>query len=191
METWHACRQIYCSNEQYSILDLGFATFFLNRTNRSGIIRGGVIGGKEQKGRWKIDARFNKAELVKRIERAAGYRDRIRVSNYDATFFIQTIAAKLPGKTLVYLDPPYYAEGTRLYRNHYKPKDHKLVADLIQSGVCPNWIVSYDNVAPVNEAYLGCKRVTFDLNHSAHRHHFGSEVMFIAQDLLLPPIRPA
>lgn len=186
MSTWEACRRTYCADDQYSRLDLAFATFFLNRTNRSGIIRGGVIGGKDQTGRWKIDARFNKAELIKRIEKVGHHRARIHVSNYDAAFFLENVAAKLGGKTLVYLDPPYYFEGSRLYRNRLTAADHKLIADVAQSGVCPNWIVSYDNVPPVHEVYAGCKCVTFDLNHSAHRHHVGREVMFAAEHLEVP-----
>jgi len=188
MVTWKRCRATYCSRQREPVLDLAFATFFLNRTNRSGIIRGGVIGGQRQTGRWKLDARFNKDELIDRIRRVAAYKDRIHLSNLDATFFIQSIASRIEAKTFIYLDPPYYAEGCRLYRNHYKAADHKLISDLVKSGICRNWIVSYDNVAQVRQLYSGCKQIVYDLNHSAHQHHFGSEIMFFAEHLAIPAI---
>lgn len=75
--------------DQASLLDLGFSTFFMNRTNRSGIIKAGVIGGYAQTGNYKMDARYRKDKLMKRIRRIASYADRIELHNEDAVDFIQ------------------------------------------------------------------------------------------------------
>lgn len=186
MASWKKARKVYLNPADHSEIELGFATFFLNRTNRSGILRGGVIGGQDQTGEWKLDARFNKPALTKRIARIASYKNRIKLYNLDAAIFLQTVAAKLPGKAFVYLDPPYYEEGPKLYKNHYKPKDHKLIADLIRTGLCKNWIVSYDNNESIMLEYKGCKKIIYNLNHSAHHQHAGSEVMFFASHLVIP-----
>ena len=121
-------------------MDLGFSTFYLNRTNRSGIIRGGVIGGKEQDGKWKIGARFNKTDLLRRIRKIARYRSRISVSNLDAAVFLGQLRSSLDQSSLIYLDPPYYVKGGDLYENHYDHEDHEMIADLIASFKTP-WIV--------------------------------------------------
>ena len=68
LNNWKRFRKIFLNKEKASLFDLGFATFFLNRTNRSGIINGGVIGGVKQKGEYKIDCRFNKDNLIDRIK---------------------------------------------------------------------------------------------------------------------------
>ena len=72
MKEWEKQKRIY-ENTRSEFL-LGFATFFLNRTNYSGVITGGPIGGFEQKGQWKIDARFNKKSLIDRIERISYFK---------------------------------------------------------------------------------------------------------------------
>jgi DNA adenine methylase len=65
---WDKQRRIMESPKEHDALTLGFATFFLNRTNRSGILNGGIIGGRDQTGPWKIDARYNARELVNYIK---------------------------------------------------------------------------------------------------------------------------
>lgn len=71
------------------MLTIGFSTFFLNRTNRSGILKGGVIGGKNQEGQWKLDARYNKSDLISRIQKISKNRERIDLYNMDAIDFIK------------------------------------------------------------------------------------------------------
>ena len=55
VEEWRIQKSIYNNIEQHSDLDIGFSAFFLNRCNRSGVLKGGIIGGYEQNGKWKID----------------------------------------------------------------------------------------------------------------------------------------
>ncbi|MGF1630623.1 MAG: DNA adenine methylase [Kiloniellaceae bacterium] len=166
-------------------LALGFSTFFLNRTNRSGIIRGGIIGGKKQTGAWKIDARFNRAGLIQRIEKIASYGPRISLYNKDAAEFLTTSLKAIPKSALVYLDPPYYSKGQKLYENHYQHGDHAKIA-LLVGAIRQKWIVSYDNSPALCKLYSRYRRQTFDLLYSAQTHYTGDEVMIFCDDLKTP-----
>ncbi len=168
-----------------SFLDLGFATFYLNRTNRSGIIHGGVIGGSKQDGVYKIDARFNRKELARRVEKLASYKSRISLYNKDAADIIACDLSNIPKKTLVYLDPPYYANGSRLYRNTYKHKDHAQIADLTRTIEQP-WIVSYDDAPEVCSLYKEYRQQKFGLGYSANSRYKGTEVMIYSDQVKIP-----
>ena len=168
-----------------STLDLGFATFYLNRTNRSGILHGGVIGGNAQAGTYRIDARFNRVDLARRIEKVASYAPRISLHNKDAVDFISSALPAVAGKALVYLDPPYYANGHRLYRNTYKHADHATIAGLV--GTIPHpWLVSYDNAEPIRGLYMGYRQQTFGLRYSANAVYEGTEVMVFCDGVKVP-----
>lgn len=166
-------------------LELGFSTFFLNRTNRSGIISAGVIGGNDQSGEWKIDARYKKADLISRIEKIAEYRSRISLYNDDALDLISNRLPSLPDKTLVYLDPPYYTKGKKLYQNHYKHDDHAAIAALV-GDIRQKWIISYDNAEPILQLYSAYDRETFALSWSARTRYEGSEVMVFGPGVVRP-----
>ena len=184
IEEWQRQRAIQSAVEP-SALELGFSTFFLNRTNRSGIIKGGVIGGKAQDGPWKLDARMNSPELAKRVEKVAGYSSRISVYNHDAVDLINKVLPTLPDQTLIYLDPPYYVKGKDLYENHYKHEDHAKIACLVSSIRQP-WIVSYDNVEPIRLLYEASKQTTFGIRYSAQERYSGKEVMVFSECLAAP-----
>ncbi|HXV29771.1 MAG TPA: DNA adenine methylase, partial [Sinorhizobium sp.] len=126
--TWEEAKRVFAAKGLQDELELGFATFFLNRTNRSGILNGGMIGGKAQTGPWKIDARFNKAELVERIERIAALKNRIKLTNLDAVDFLDSRSPHWGNKTLVYLDPPYFVKGGQLYYDFYSHADHATIS---------------------------------------------------------------
>ncbi|MCK4462363.1 MAG: DNA adenine methylase, partial [candidate division Zixibacteria bacterium] len=170
----------------HSALELGFSTFFLNRTNRSGIISGGVIGGKKQTGTWKLDARYNKRDLIGRIQRIARYKNRISLYCKDGKDFIRLVLPKLPKRTLVYVDPPYYAKGQNLYRNLFTQRDHESLAASIQRRIHQPWIVSYDAVPPVVALYRDRRVRRYYLSYSAQMRYSGQEVMFFSDDLVLP-----
>lgn len=184
MAEWHRQRQIQ-ESKAADQLELAFSTFFLNRTNRSGIIQGGVIGGKKQTGDWKLDARFNKEGLIQRIEKIARARHRITLYRKDAATLIQRVLPKLPTRCLVYSDPPYYVKGKGLYEDHYLHEDHEKIANLMSS-VRQKWIVSYDNVRPIRKLYAAYRQKVFDLQYSAQGVYKGSEVMIFCHDLLMP-----
>ena len=183
IKTRETCREIQSIKTRAKILDLGFSTFFLNRTNHSGIIRGGVIGGKNQTGKWKIDARFNKDDLIERIQRIGSYRNRIKLFNLDTIVLLNKLSSDFTEKTLCYLDPPYYEKGQALYVNYYVKEDHLEVAKKVKSLKKIKWIVSYDNNKEIKKMYCGCKRIEYGLNYSVARASQGSEVMFFSKGL--------
>ena len=171
-------------------LDLAFSTFFLSRTNRSGIIRGGVIGGFAQESRWNIDARYNVPELIRRIEKVARFRSRITVSCTDAAALLQELGdSDSKQKWFWYLDPPYYRKADRLYDNFYTHDDHVTIAGLIQ-GLAMPWLVSYDAAEEITVLYEGVAGLDYTLRHSAASSRTGREVMFHSPDLVLPRTTP-
>lgn len=189
MDEWYKQKAILNDPLNHSLIDIGFSTFFLNRTNRSGILLGGVIGGKNQAGDWKLNARFNKSSLIARIEKIALLRDNIRLYNLDAEALIKTVLPTLPQKTLVYLDPPYYVKGQGLYQNHYKHDDHVAIADLVQKEIKQHWIVSYDHTSEIDEMYKSRAKITYGINYSAQNRYKGAEVMFFSENLIIPDVQ--
>ncbi len=182
IEEWHKQRAIYLdptSNEKR----LAFATLFLNRTNRSGIIGGRPIGGLAQNGQWKIGARFNKSTLISRLRNIGRLRHKISVSNRDGINFLINIEKRAQGsKHLAFLDPPYYEQGDSLYLNDYKIDDHLSLADFLSQSKL-NWIMTYDDSMFVRELYSGYFKRKFTINHSAQRHKKGKEVVLFCDSL--------
>jgi DNA adenine methylase len=165
---------------------LGFSTFFLNRTSRSGIIGGGIIGGKQQTGKWKIDARFTREDLIRRVRKIARHRNRITVTSNDAVAYLENQLPEID-KPFVYLDPPYYVKGGDLYQDSYKPEDHAAIATLVPKLDIP-WMVSYDEVPQINELYRSAPHVAYDLSYSAQERYKGKEIMFFDSNLVLPDV---
>lgn len=189
VEEWRRQRDVHRDPDSDS-LDLGFATFFLNRTNRSGIISGGVIGGLDQTGPWKIDARYNTPELIRRIEKIARFRTRITLTREDANAFLRTWADATKDPALLYLDPPYYVKGGDLYDNFYSHDDHELIASLVGQLRHP-WLVSYDAAPEIISMYSGEAMRRYGLSYSASRRIRGSEVIFSSPGLELRDGVPA
>jgi DNA adenine methylase len=186
MHEWHRQRRVSEHPDQYSPFELGFSTFFLNRTNRSGIIKGGVIGGKDQSGKWTVDCRFHKDDLVQRIQRIGRYRNRIHTYNLDANDFITTILPLLKRQSLVYLDPPYFKKGQKLYENHYGRKEHAEIAGLVSTKIRQPWIVSYDAALEILELYKQHLSLQYHINYSAQDRYAGAEVIFFSRHLKVP-----
>ena len=190
IETWRRQRAIFRDRATADRFELGFAMFYLNRCNRSGILNGGIIGGLEQAGDWKMDARFSRNELISRIEAIAARKADIKIRNWDAERFISQYVPKLPEKTLVYCDPPYYRKADRLYPNHYKPKDHQRIAEVIQRNIPQHWIVSYDSCDEIRVFYEGRTMFQYFLQYNAAKAYKGSE-LFIFSDQTIVPFRSA
>lgn len=187
MEQWARWRGVMLGRVEANEVARGFATLFMNRTNRSGILKGGVIGGKNQDGPYALDARFKRTQLIERLERIGKHADRIHVYREDALALLKRCHKFLPRAALVYLDPPYYVKGQGLYRNFYGHDDHVAVAKLIQgTRFTRPWIVSYDNAPEIRAMYRGSKAVCYDLNYTAQRRYHGSEVMFFSPRLFVP-----
>jgi DNA adenine methylase len=186
VDEWKRRREIVRNPGQHSILELGFSTFYLNRCNRSGVLSGGLIGGLDQKGEWKLDARFSRNELVRRIEAIASLRTRISIRNMDAEAFIAHIVPDMPKETLVYCDPPYFAKSSRLYLDSYSAEDHKRLSRVIQSQLHRKWVVSYDSAPEILAYYQRRRHFLYDLQYNASRVYRGSEVFVFSDDLNLP-----
>ena len=182
MKEWEKQRRIYQNtNSEFS---LGFATFFLNRTNYSGVIRARPIGGVEQKGQWKIDARFNKKTLIDRIERISYFKNRIRVQNEDGLKLINRISRR--NDVFVYLDPPYYVKGRSLYLNSYEHANHLALSKSLKSKKTMQWLLTYNNVREIKAMYQEHNIVPFEINYSANRVCRGKEVMVFSKSTRMP-----
>ncbi|WP_191554146.1 DNA adenine methylase [Brevundimonas aurantiaca] len=186
VDEWHRQREVQARKQDADIVDLGLSTFFLNRTNRSGIIHGGgIIGGKAQAGAWKMDCRFNKVDLIKRIRRIANYRNRIFIYNEDAEIFVGRIGQEIPDASILYVDPPYYEKGSLLYRNSYKPSDHERISKRLGDVRTP-WFLTYDNVDPIKKLYESYESVELDIGYSVQTKRRGSELLVVSHGLRLP-----
>ena len=174
---------------KFSLTRQGFETFYLNRTNRSGILTAGPIGGNEQKGRWKIDARFNKKDLIERIETLGLYTDRIRLFNFYAIEFLKK--QLLPSinksdKILVYFDPPYFKNGKQLYLNYYTEKSHIALSSYLIGIKKFPWILTYDNVPEIRQLYQGHIHQEYKLNYSVQQIKRGSELLITSNNFSIP-----
>lgn len=185
IEEWHRQKEIYFSGTKDE-LALGFSTFFLNRTNRSGIIKGaGAIGGLLQTGNYKIDCRFKREDLIDRIQRIAKYKNRIHLTNMDAIPFMQKTQENLGDNTFFCIDPPYFNKGSCLYANFYGENEHKEVADAVFKLTSP-WIVTYDRTEEIKALYAMRRQFVFDINYSIQTKRVGSELLIASKGLRLP-----
>ena len=176
MQEWKKQRIIQLEKENVPLFDLGFSTFFLNRTNRSGIIKGGVIGGKNQDSFYKMDCRFNKKRLIALIEKISTLKDKITIYNLDAEDFIIQVKQK---NSFYFIDPPYFCKGKQLYTNFFKPEDHLSLFKTIQKNLKNrSWIVTYDKCDEIYQIYKKQKYRIMSLNYSAQNKKKAEEYMF-------------
>lgn len=180
MDSWRHYRGIQDNKEFVDIFDLAKSTFFLNRTNISGVIKGGVIGGFEQKGKYKINARFNKEDLIIRIKKIGKFKDRIFISNTDGLEFIKKLERKKEN-VFIYLDPPYYQKGTELYMNFYSEKDHKKLAEYVDV-MKKKWMVSYDCHKFILNLYTEKKKFVYKLSQGTS-NRIGEEILIFSNDI--------
>ena len=187
IDNWKKAKEIQKNKQKVHLLELGFATFLLNRTNRSGIINAGVIGGIEQKGKYKMDCRFNKKKLIKRIKLIAKYKNQIELFNLDALEIIDKIEKQPNNKnTILYFDPPYYSQGNSLYMNHYKDKQHTEIANRIKSIKKIHWLVSYDDTLQIKKLYNWALSKKYSLTHFAYKKKEGKETLFYNPKTKIP-----
>ncbi len=179
VDEWKRHRETYRNQKDVDDFELGCAAFFLNRTNVSGILDGGVIGGMEQFGNFKIDARFSKPGLLAKIRAIGKRRDDIRIFNLDAETFIVDVLTR-EESLFAYFDPPYVKKGPGLYRSSFDEDKHRSLAKAIQKCKFP-WIATYDDDELIEKLYGKNVRETFGIGYSAYRASRGKE------KLILPP----
>lgn len=186
---WRRQRTIYHGSKRQPRLDLGFAAFYLNRCNRSGIIKnGGPIGGLNQCGEWRIDARFNRENLAKRVTELADFGDRVVVLQKDALDLVGRLREVTGGAdAFVYADPPYYRKGRELYMSHYSDDDHCAFSELIQTQRDLAWVVTYDNTEEIQTLYADSCSLPFRLRYSAHHSSTeGGEILISPEHVVVP-----
>ncbi|CAI2448530.1 Site-specific DNA methylase [Serratia liquefaciens] len=183
IEEWLAQKEVQKNKSTASTIDLGFSTFFLNRTNRSGIIKAGVIGGMSQNGDYKLGCRYHKNNLIVKIKKISDMKDKISVFNMDANEFINSVSSDK--NVFLCIDPPYFVKGASLYTNFYKKNDHEILRDTICK-ISNSWILTYDNAKEIQELYSEKEMFTFNLSYSAGDKKKGEEILIKSADLKIP-----
>jgi len=184
---WKKQKYIYSKMYTRYSVELGFAAFYLNRTNHSGVLTGGPIGGLEQTGNYSIDARYNSSELIDRIRRIAERKKDILVYNKEVRAFITQIVSQYQSNAFVYFDPPYFKKGKELYKNFFKPDDHRAIAESIMKYVLCDWIVTYDDVPQIEEIYREYPMGKMSLRYSvASSSPSGSEIIVFKDRKYIP-----
>jgi DNA adenine methylase len=185
LKEWRRQKSIYRAGYVGDAFAFGFSTFFLNRTNHSGILNGGLIGGRNQSGMWKLDARFNRSDLIRRVQRLGQYRRQIKLTCVDGAQMIRRL--RPASNCLVYIDPPYVSAGKALYMNAYTGLAHVSVRDAIER-LQRKWIVSYDDVPLVRSLYKKYRVRRIELLHTAREARVGREVLFFSKGSVIPKL---
>jgi len=187
LQEWHAQKNIRNGIDYYDMLEIGFSTFFLNRTNRSGIIdKAGPIGGLNQTGNYAIDCRFNKERLITEIRRIAEQREHIKLYNMEALTFIEEVVVHTK-KSFVFFDPPYYGRGPELYTNFYTHGDHLNLSKAILTKLKNRkWVVTYDNVNAIKSMYRKVRSIEISLQYTLQEKRKSSEVLFFSRTVVRP-----
>ncbi|MDU4642098.1 MAG: DNA adenine methylase [Negativicoccus massiliensis] len=180
IQEWEIQKNIYNKSLEEKIYsyELAFATFFLNRTNRSGIITGGPIGGKNQNGNYKLGCRFNKNDLIRKIVRISGYKDKIQLYNMEANEFIDKIILRHnPNETFTFFDPPYYEQGKNLYTNFFEHDNHVNLRKKIELLKEYFWILTYDNQKEILDIYEDYDKYLYSINYYAANVKKAKEIL--------------
>lgn len=180
LDEWSRQRSVYRDGAS-DAMDLGFAAFFLNRTNRSGVLNAGVIGGQSQAGTYRVDARFNKVSLAHMVTKIGARKDDIDVRNMDGLALIDELGSD--PQTLIYADPPYFDKGSFLYLNSFNADQHESLAASLNANSNGRWILTYDNAAAIRGLYGDRRSQVFSLYYSAHRPGQTNEIMFFSDGL--------
>lgn len=182
IDEWKKQKAIYASPKNDR--ELAFATLFLNRTNRSGIMHGGPIGGVNQLGDWKINARFSKETIIGRLEKIKEFKNKIKVCNSDGIRLLERLEQhKKISQYFIFLDPPYYKKGQSLYLNHYGNKDHEKLSKFLEKSLFKKWIMTYNDVSYIKNLYSKMRIKKFSIQHNAYKSKVGKEVMICPNSL--------
>ena len=184
-QEWARQKAIYMQGYRDNLLDYGFATFFLNRTNVSGILTGGMIGGLDQTGQYRLNARFNKEDLINRIQMIGRMKRRIVLTNLDAKVFLNGENMRHYYNAFLNLDPPYVKKSNKLYKNAFSADDHRELFEIVHQ--CKRkWIVTYDVCDLVKELYAHHRSSYLSVSYSVKSTRKARELVFFSDNLELP-----
>jgi DNA adenine methylase len=186
IQQWLIQKNIQSNKNNVDLLTLGFSTLFLNRCNRSGILKAGVIGGLNQTGNYKMDCRFNKEMLINKIRLISRFKDNIELYNMDTIELLNCVIPYVENKSFIFFDPPYYKKGSTLYVNYYKHDDHLELSRMISEIKNHYWIVTYDYVNEIQNMYSQFHQTTYGLKYTAERKYTGYEIMIYSDNLRIP-----
>lgn len=194
IDEWHNQKNIYSeilinNSHEYSF-DLAFSTFYLNRTNRAGIITGGPIGGYLQNSKYNLGCRFNKVDLINKIRNIHEQRDRIELYNLDASDLVNNVLVnESPQNLFVYFDPPYYKQGQALYKNSFDDCMHVTLSDSMRNMDNFKWIATYDNEDRIRELYNDRVINEYTLQYSANKTRKETELLFHSNVTIIEPYK--
>jgi DNA adenine methylase len=179
---WHKQKILV---EEHSVgydFDAGFATFFVNRTSRAGIITGsGPIGGYSQDSNWKIDARFYRKTMINRVNEIANNREKIIVTNRTAESFLKDLKKKSEFEnTFVFIDPPYFEAGSRLYLDGMGEGGHTSLSEELKGWSTKNWLMTYDDHPEIRRLYSDFNVTELEVLYSLQRARKVSEILIQA-----------
>lgn len=185
LDEWGRQREVYRAKPKDTD-SLGRAFFYLNRTNRSGVLNAGVIGGKSQAGRYRIDARFTRETLIERLRALGELRDSIEVTALDGRTVIERFRRRRT--TFLYIDPPYVHAGSQLYLNSFEERDHRALAEAVKRIDSAHWLMTYDNSSFIEHLYADRFQAALDLNYSARYPGKATELVVASERVgkLLP-----
>ncbi len=173
---WKKQKLIYSTSK--SERKLAFATLFLNRTNRSGIMNGRPVGGMEQLSKWRINERFTKKTIIERLERIKKYRNKIEVYNLDGIELLKRLESqKKSNQYFIFIDPPYFQKGQSLYLNNYKNNNHEELSKFLTKSSLKKWIMTYNDISYIKNLYKKMQVKKFIIQHNAHYSKTGKEIM--------------
>lgn len=182
VEEWSRQKSIYMNPEKTTKLEVGMSTLFLNRCNVSGILTGGIIGGYNQKGNYKIDSRFNKPRIVEKIQNIAKYKDRIILTYEDGTDLLNSKFYSSFNNCFLYIDPPYVRQGHSLYKNSFTHQDHVNLSKAILTNDTP-WILTYDDHPLIQQLYGSVRSSRLHMVYSIGKFCNAKELVFFSDSL--------
>jgi DNA adenine methylase len=193
LKTFDYYRYISSHSTGFSRRQLAETCLFLNRTSFSGILNdsAGPIGGREQKSIYKINCRFGRKNLIKKIKNISAFKNRVVILPYSWEETLKYVATKIEYKNaslLFYLDPPFYKKADQLYRYHFDDITHKNLRDRLVKLEYP-WILSYDRVKEIQNLYSAFTRINISMPYSINSPAKRLEKELIITPLKLPRIK--
>lgn len=189
IDEWRRQHAICTQGNEADHFALGFAAFYMNRCNRSGVLKGaGPIGGYAQNGKWRLDVRFNREDLAARVLALGSLRERISVTGLDAIEFLKRCLPKgrARAKAFVYADPPYVIKGQKLYLNAYGPDDHAALSKYLDKQLSLPWLVSYDDSDLIRGLYAKHQIDILPIRYSLQNKRAAHELLIAPHRIYLP-----